>query len=117
MREASGAVRIRLKNAKWYYYTAVERLGNVSMFLFDFFFCGEKNSSGSFFFSSSSLLSLGCVGEISRCFCVAKRTTGGLSRIYRPSGRTGDERQRRRELRKVRKGEECVGKEKRQEIL
>ena len=45
-------------------------------------------SSSSFSSSSSALLSLGCVGgDKSLLFSVAKRTTGGFSRIYRPGGR------------------------------
>lgn len=54
---------------------------------------GEKISSPSFsVFFPSSLLSLGLRGgDKSLLFSVAKRTTGGFSRIYRPGGR-GDER-------------------------
>lgn len=76
--------------------TALGPTGISSIFLFDLSWFIRPllvPSSSSYLSSFSSLLSPGCVGEISRCFSVLqKMTTGGFSRIYRPGGRR-DERE------------------------
>lgn len=69
--------------------TALGPTGISSIFLFDLSWFIRPllvPSSSSYLSSFSSLLSPGCVGEISRCFSVLqKMTTGGFSRIYRQS--------------------------------